>query len=274
MKNYKIAILGGGNLGASLAKGLLKVKGYTNEHILITEKRTLRKDYLIQNGFNCPGCDNLNAIKGVDIVIVAVKPQQAFEVLDEISPGFNAQKQILVSTITGISLAEIQEHLGKVPVARIMPNTAIEINESMTCLTFQNTPKEQERIIIELFDRLGQTLVIQEELMGAVTVLGACGIAFALRFLRAATQGGIEIGFGAELSQLITAQTVKGAADLILKNKSHPETEIDKVTTPMGITISGLNEMEHQGFSSALIRGLVTSYNKLINSTIKNEQNP
>ena len=94
-------------------------------------------------------------------------------------------------------------------------------------------------------------------------MLGACGIAFALRFIRAATQGGIEIGFSAEVSQYIVSQTVKGAARLLHENNSHPESEIDKVTTPQGITISGLNEMEHQGFSSSVIKGLITSYNKL-----------
>jgi pyrroline-5-carboxylate reductase len=116
-----------------------------------------------------------------------------------------------------------------------------------------------------MFDKLGKTVIIPEELMGASTVIGACGIAFALRFMRAMSQGGIEIGFNSEMSQLITAQTVKGAAKLILETANHPEGEIDKVTTPQGITISGLNEMEHQGLSSAVIRGLTTSFNKLEN---------
>ena len=114
-----------------------------------------------------------------------------------------------------------------------------------------------------MFNRLGSTLEIPEDMMGAATVVGACGIAFALRFMRAMSQGGIEIGFNSEMSQLITAQTVKGAARLILETNNHPEREIDKVTTPQGITISGLNEMEHQGLSSAVIRGLITSFTKL-----------
>ena len=116
----------------------------------------------------------------------------------------------------------------------------------------------------ELFDKLGKTVEIGEELMAAATVLSSCGIAFALRYIRAAMQGGIEIGFSAEMAQLITAQTVKGATELILQSGNHPEREIDKVTTPMGVTITGLNEMEHQGFSSSVIKGLITSYNKLI----------
>jgi pyrroline-5-carboxylate reductase len=114
-----------------------------------------------------------------------------------------------------------------------------------------------------MFDQLGKTVEIPEELMAAATVLSSCGIAYALRYIRAAMQGGIEIGFGAEMAQFITAQTVKGATELILQTGHHPEREIDKVTTPRGITITGLNEMEHMGFSSSLIRGVMASYNKI-----------
>lgn len=263
MNINKITIIGGGNLGTAIAKGLLKLEEYNKDNVLITEKRPSRVEYLLENGFNVKENNNIEAIYGADMIIVAVKPQQIHEVLNEIKTGFVPEKQILASTVTGISLAELEKFMGKVPIVRIMPNTAIEIHESMTCVSFLNTDKAHEKAVLTLFERLGKALVIQEELMGAVTVLGACGVAFALRFIRAATQGGIEIGFGAELSQLIVAQTVKGAAQLILENNSHPEREIDKVTTPQGITISGLNEMEHQGFSSALIKGLITSFNKL-----------
>ena len=144
-----------------------------------------------------------------------------------------------------------------------MPNTAIALCESITCLSFDPKWEEQKETIISLFNLLGTTAVINEELMAAATVLGSCGIAFALRFMRAAMQGGIEIGFSAEMAQFITAQTMKGASELILKSNHHPEREIDKVTTPRGITISGLNEMEHQGFSSSLIHGLITSFEKM-----------
>jgi pyrroline-5-carboxylate reductase len=118
-------------------------------------------------------------------------------------------------------------------------------------------------MVENLFKALGPVLIIQDDMMAAATVLGACGIAFALRFIRAAQQGGIEIGFNAENALKIAAQTVKGAAELVLQNGNHPEQEIDKVTTPQGVTISGLNTMEHQGFSSALIQGVLTSYNKI-----------
>jgi len=272
MKIKQITIIGGGNLGVSISKGLLKLDEFSYDNIVISEKRDLRIEFLKKEGFIHIEKNNIKAIENSDIIIISVKPQQIKEVLIEIKDNIKPNEQILLSTVTGFSLEEMNKIITGMPMARIMPNTAIEIKESMTCISFLNTNKDQEEIVINLFNKLGKVLILQEDLLDAVTVLGACGIAFALRFLRAATQGGIEIGFSAELSQLIVAQTVKGAAQLILENKSHPETEIDKVTTPQGITISGLNEMEHQGFSSALIKGLLTSYNKLKNIITNNNK--
>jgi len=263
MKKIKIAILGGGNLGTSLAKGLVLSGQYSYDEILITEKRESRLGFLSHLGFSATD-NNSDAVKRAEIVVMSVKPQQfsslADEIRDALTPG-----HIVLSTITGVTHKEIETAIGKLPIFRIMPNTALEICESMTCISFKNTTPENEARIVSIFEKLGKTLIIPEEMMGAATVVGACGIAFALRFMRAMSQGGIEIGFNSEMSQLITAQTVKGAARLIIETSNHPESEIDKVTTPQGITISGLNEMEHQGLSSAVIRGLITSYNKLEN---------
>jgi pyrroline-5-carboxylate reductase len=264
---FKIAILGGGNIGTSLAKGLIRSKQFTVDKIVLTEKRESRLSFLKKNGFNVSD-DNIKAVADVEIIVMAVKPQQFESLVEEVKNNITS-RHILISTITGVSHKDIQSVFGSVPNVRIMPNTALEICESMTCMSFKNMKPGQEEIITSLFDNMGKTLVIPEELMGAATVVGACGIAFALRFMRAMSQGGIEIGFNSEISQLITAQTVKGAARLILETSNHPESEIDKVTTPQGITISGLNEMEHQGLSSAVIRGLTTSFNKLENMASK-----
>lgn len=265
MKKYKIAILGGGNIGTSLAKGLIASQQYKYSDILLTDKRESRIELLKKTGFSTTD-NNHEAVSLSEIIVVSVKPQQfeelAQEIRDTIEPG-----HILLSTVTGTPYKNIESALGKIPMSRLMPNTALEICESMTCISFKNTDPAQEEKIISIFEKMGRTVVIPEELIDASTVIGACGIAFALRFMRAMSQGGIEIGFNSEMSQLITAQTVKGAAGLILETGNHPEREIDKVTTPQGITISGLNEMEHQGLSSAVIRGLTVSYNKLENLT-------
>jgi pyrroline-5-carboxylate reductase len=261
MTNHRIAILGGGNLGTSLAKGLLVSAQFTSQQIILTEKRESRISLLRNLGFQVTD-NNQEAVSGATIIFMSVKPQQFTSLAEEIAHALTPG-QILVSTVTGITHKDIESALGKHPMVRIMPNTALEICESMTCISFKNTTRESEDLVVSLFEKMGKTLVIPEDMMAAATVVGACGIAFALRFMRAMSQGGIEIGFNSEMSQLITAQTVKGAARLILETSNHPESEIDKVTTPQGITISGLNEMEHQGLSSAVIRGLITSYNKL-----------
>jgi len=267
MKNYKIAILGGGNIGTSLAKGLIVSGQFTFNEILITEKRIPRITQLKSLGFRVTD-NNCEAVRQAEIIVMSVKPQQFGSLADEIKKDVKA-RHIVVSTITGVTLKDIESIFSKIPMLRIMPNIALEINESMTCISFRNTESLHEKRLLSIFDKMGKTLIIPEEMMGAATVVGACGIAFALRFMRAMSQGGIEIGFDSEISLLITAQTVKAAAQLIIDTSSHPEKEIDRVTTPQGITISGLNEMEHQGLSSAVIRGLLTSYNKLENLALK-----
>jgi pyrroline-5-carboxylate reductase len=208
--------------------------------------------------------DNKAAAKIADVVVLAVKPYNYAEVLAGIKSVLQPKKHVLVSVVTGVYTEQLQKALGKaVPIIRAMPNTAIAIQQSMTCLANAGANDAQLQYVKELFDHLGRTVVIDEKLMDAATVLGACGTAYAMRYIRANIQGGIEIGFDANTASLIAAQTVLGAAELLLKTGSHPEKEIDKVTTPRGCTIAGLNEMEHQGFSSSLIRGIVTSYEKI-----------
>ena len=202
--------------------------------------------------------------------MLCVKPFQIKDILKDISRNLNA-KQILISVVSSVSIEEILHSLNKkqpegqkaITVFRAMPNTAIAISESMTCLAHQNANKKDVDEVVGLFDKLGQTVIIEEKLIEAATIIGACGTAFAMRYIRANIQGGIEIGFDAATARKIVAQTVKGAADLLIKKGTHPEQEIDKVTTPKGCTIAGLNEMEHNGLSSSLIKGITVSYKKI-----------
>lgn len=263
INQINIGIIGGGNLGRSVAEGFIK-SGISTSRIVVTRRRVHLLDDLHAKGVRTEK-ENSKAVTGQDVIILAVKPYQASELLSELKP-FLKPGQIILSLMTGISLAELHELLPEGVLAfRVMPNTAVALQESMTLIAAPECDPQLQKMVGDLFETLGKVIFINEELMAAATVLGACGIAFALRFIRAAIQGGVEIGFGADVAQQIVAQTVKGATELILQTGRHPEQEIDKVTTPKGITISGLNEMEHQGFSSALIRGLLVSYNKLSN---------
>jgi len=260
----KIAIIGGGNLGRAIAEGLLK-SGFTSAgNVLITRRNTALLADLGARGVQVTS-DNLEAVRQARIVILAVKPYNVKDILRELSPVLSDKQHLLVSVVTGVWMEELQKAAGKtLPLFRAMPNTAIAIQESMTCLSHTHAAPQQVADVEALFNVLGKTVTIDEKLMDASTVLGACGIAYALRFIRANIQGGIEIGFDAQTASLIAAQTVKGAAELLIKTGRHPEQEIDKVTTPKGCTIAGLNEMEHQGFSSSLIKGIVASYVKIL----------
>jgi pyrroline-5-carboxylate reductase len=264
MNTKKIAIIGGGNLGIAIAEGLLKSDFAKPYQITVTRRTLSRLQSLKEKGVTITD-NNKEAIENSEIIIVALKPYNVKEVLEGLKNSFDAKKHIVISVVTGIFLKDLTAIINNgVPVFRAMPNTAIAIQESVTCLCSTGATDPQVNYVTDLFNQLGITISIDEKLMDAATVLGACGIAYALRFIRAATQGGIEIGFDAKTASLIAAQTVKGAAELLLKGNRHPEEEIDKVTTPKGCTIVGLNEMEHQGFSSSLIRGIGASYNKIL----------
>lgn len=265
MTNHNIAIIGGGNLGSSIAEGLIASGFVHASQITITKRNLPTIQHLADKGVRITS-DNQAAVKGANYVILAVKPFQIKDIIAEIKPILIAGQHTVISVATGVWMSDLEEMLDpNFALFRAMPNTAISIQQSMTCICANAKAKVQVSYVTDLFNQLGKSIVIDEKLMDAATVLGACGTAYALRYIRANIQGGIEIGFSAAQAALIAAQTVKGAADLLLTKNTHPEQEIDKVTTPMGCTIAGLNEMEHQGFSSSLIRGLTASYRKIKN---------
>ncbi|MFD0794008.1 pyrroline-5-carboxylate reductase [Mucilaginibacter litoreus] len=257
-----IAILGSGNIGLALAKGLVKAGIFTPRQITLTRRNITALASLEAEGYNVTS-DNADAVTRADIVVLAILPQQLNKLLDEIKPASNQAKHLLISVVSGVSCQDIRNQLGiEVQVIRAMPNTAIAIGHSMTCIATDNASAANISLVKSLFDTVGVSIQINEELMTSATALCACGIAFFLRSIRAASQGGTEIGFHAHDALKMAAQTAKGAADLLLQLASHPEQEIDKVTSPKGCTIAGLNEMEHNGFSSALIKGIKMSAEK------------
>lgn len=259
----KIAIIGCGNLGTSIANGLLGLAGFNPSQLTLTKRNAQLLKGFADQGVQVHS-DNMLAAKEADLVLIGVKPYNVVHILREIKPVLNPEKQIIISLATGVTLEEmLQELHPATTVFRAMPNIAADIQESITCISYHRANKAQEELIKELFTAVGFTITIDESLMEAATVLGACGIAYVLRFMRAMIQGGIQIGFDSVTASKIVNQTVKGAAELMIQKNIHPEAAIDKVTTPKGCTIVGLNEMEHQGFSSAMVRGVIASYEKI-----------
>lgn len=254
-----IAILGSGNIGLSLAKGLVKAGICKPQQISLTRRNVGALAPYGELGYHTTD-NNLKAVRKADFIVLAVLPHQLNKLLDEIKPVIKSEKQLLISVVSGVSCGDIRTQLDLVvQVVRAMPNTAIAIGHSMTCIATDNGTPKNINFVRSLFDTVGVTIQINEELMTSATALCACGIAFFLRSIRAASQGGTEIGFHAHDALKMAAQTAKGAADLLLQLSSHPEQEIDKVTSPSGCTIAGLNEMEHNGFSSAMIKGIKLS---------------
>mgnify|MGYP003952638029 CR=1 FL=1 len=259
--NGQITIIGAGNLGLSLARGLVQSGNYDPKQFNLTRRRIKKLEAYKNEGYKI-STDNIKAIDDASIIIIAVLPQKINDVLKELKAHFN-KDQLIISLVSGVSINEITDIIGLgSPIVRAMPNTAIAIRESMTCITTNSIWKEHLKTVKELFELVGETAIINEEKMTSATALCACGIAFFLRSIRAASQGGNEIDFHASEALKMAAQTAKGAAGLLLTNGSHPEDEIDKVTSPKGCTIAGLNEMEHNGFSSAFIKGITVSANK------------
>lgn len=262
--DYKISILGGGNLGSAIGRGLLESGWIKPSGLYITRRHPeLMKDASFE-GVSI-GAVNTDAVHNADIVLVCVQPGQAAEVFREIAASL-MEKAIVISVVSGLAIDTIKNYFAdslQPLIYRAMPNTAVSVRESMTLIAGEENCPEAFRVS-ELFNHLGSSIFIEERLMNASTVLAASGIAYAMRYIRAATEGGIELGFEPELALKIVAQTVKGASGLLLKKGTHPECEIDRVSTPGGCTITGLNTMEQEGFSASVVKGLTKSFEKIV----------
>jgi len=258
----KITIIGSGNIGSAFVEGLLSEGSLAPGDITITD---ISQKVLAP--FEAKGIhtmqNNVEAVKNADMVFLCVKPYLIRDVIAEILPSLT-NNCLLVSFAAGITLDQLTLYSGRRSLFRVIPNTAMAVCQSMTCIAAsEDTSTAQQVTMIELFSRVGKAMMIDESLMNAATVIASCGTAFALRYLRAAMAAAVETGFRPAVAEIMIAQTMLGAAVLVTESGNHPEAEIDRVTTPKGITIKGLNEMEHAGFSSAVIRGIRAAYDVL-----------
>ena len=254
----RIAIIGAGNMGGAIARALVKCPSLKEAQIICTTRTQSSLDRLRERTPNMQfTLDNCAAVASADIVLLAVKPWLMQDVVEQIRPALNLEQQIIISVAAGISLDDMAQmlHSDKATIFRLIPNTAIEVMCSMTFFCSRNATEWQEQLIMQIFNEAGCAMAVEESKIEAGTALASCGIAFAMRYIRAAAEAGVELGFRAAEAHTIVEYTVKGAAELLLHNGNHPEAEIDKVTTAGGITIKGLNELEHAGFSSAVVRG-------------------
>ena len=261
----RLSIIGAGNMGGAIARGLGSSKTISASDICCADrsKEMLDKIKASNPAINTT-TDNMKAVTGADIIVIAVKPWLIESVISEIKNAVDYEKQIFISIAAGVDFKTLCEYLKKdgecIPAMfRIIPNTAIEVKESVNFVSSFNASQEQNEAIINLFNELGLTILVEERMINAGMALASCGIAYAFRYIRAAVEGAVELGLYPEQAMKIEMQTLKGAIALLEANGSHPEAEIDKVTTPGGITIKGLNAMEEAGFTNAIIKGLKAS---------------
>lgn len=254
--DMKVTIIGGGNMGGAIAQGLGAGSAVKPEDIVVINKS---RSISYGDGIKAVVSD-YSSLPSADIVIVAVKPWLVQDLIRSVQEELINPNQLFISVAAGITLEELSELLPhSKPIFRLMPNTAISEKKSMTFISSRNASEEQDRLVLNLFAELGKAELIDENLFSAATAMSGCGIAYALRYIRAAVQGGVEMGLSVKLSQKAVMQAMIGAVSLLENNESTPEDEIDKVTTPGGITIKGLNAMEEAGFSSTVIKGLKAS---------------
>lgn len=246
-------------MGGAMADGFIKSGAVKPANISVANPTAQKLEHFALQGASVT-TDNKTAAEGADIVIIAVKPWLVEQVVNELKPVLNYTRQTIITVAAGISGSQFTAWLKKddaVPQTFIViPNTAIAVLASMTFIVPVNATADTTTTIKALFDNVGQTMVTDERHLSAGMTLASCGIAYAMRYVRAAAEGGVELGFKADMAKDIVLQTMKGAVELLQANGNHPEAEIDKVCTPGGLTIRGLNEMEHAGFTSAVIRGL------------------
>lgn len=253
----KIAMIGAGAMGGATVEGLIKGERFRNEDITVADPSQQVVEKFSRQGVSVT-TDNQLAAQGADIVCVCVKPWLVEQVLKGIKDVLDAKKQILIVIAAGVSSVKIKEWLPDCPPLFLMiPNIAIAQLASMTFIVPCGTVSQQQTELVKaIFDEMGQTIITDEQHLAAGTTLASCGIAYAMRYIRAASEGGVELGFKADDAKQIVMQTMKGAVELLQASGLHPEAAIDLVTTPGGVTIKGLNEMEHAGFTSSVIKGL------------------
>ena len=252
----KITIIGAGNMGGAVARALAAGTHSAPSDIICTARSrdTLRK--YEDAGFNVT-TDNQQAVKGADMVIFAVKPWLMEEVVRGVAPFVDPDRQVVASVAAGVSFAQLSQWLGCSAVMfRIIPNTAIEVGSGVTFISSCNASAVQRALVLDMFSQMGYALEVEEPMMAAGTALASCGIAYAMKYIQASAEGGQALGFSEEQACKIVEYTVKGASLLLLATGNAPQTEIDKVTTPGGMTMKGLAAMEEAGFSKVVTDGL------------------
>ncbi len=253
VKGKKIGFLGGGNMGEALIRGLLKTGLIPPEDLFVADVRLDRLEELARLYGIHTLSDNPLLVRRVDVVILAVKPQILAAVLREIAPAVDGK--LLVSIAAGVSTAKIRSHLAAdVRLIRTMPNAPALVLEGATAIARADGLKPGDlETAQEIFSAVGKVVVLEEELMDAVTGLSGSGPAYIALVVEALADGGVRVGLDRQTAMTLAAQTVLGAARLLIETGTHPGQLKDMVTSPGGTAIAGIHTLEAGGLRRTLI---------------------
>jgi pyrroline-5-carboxylate reductase len=258
LRDKKLAVLGTGKLGGILLRAYLKQGLFKAENVTATVKHSEKATKLAKEMGIATSTENRSAVRGADIVLLGVKPQVIGEVLQEISGELNADA-LVISVAASVPTSYIEQRLGaKASVVRVMPNTCSTVNCGMAGICRGASATEQHvEMVRAMFDAVGRTVVVDEKNMDAVTGLSASGPAFAYIILESLAEAGVKVGLARDVATLLAAQTMKGAASVVLETGDHPALLKDAVTTPAGCTIDGILELEEGKLRVTLIKAVV-----------------
>lgn len=262
MALMKTAVIGSGNMGGAIARGLVRGAVISAADLICTARTeaTLEKMKQFDSEISVT-TDNARAAAQADILILAVKPWLAEEVISGIRHVLRPGAQTIVSIVAGVTFSQMQGWLGSedFTLFRVIPNTAVEIGKSVTFISSCNASPDQVKMLEDMFSAMGLVVSVDEEMMQPATALASCGIAYAMKYIQSAAEGGESLGFSKSQALSIVEATVDGAVALLQARAADPEDEIRKVTTPGGMTEKGLRAMAEKGFSEAVVSGLQAS---------------
>ena len=257
---YKIGFIGAGAMAEAIVTGLLANNLCTADEIVMSNRSQGKLQHLVEEKGIVAAKDNQEILKNAEVVVLAVKPQQYQAMKDELK-GLLGEEQALVSIMAGITLADLQECFGDLPIFRAMPNTPAKIGYGMTGLSDNGLATQKQReFVVDIFTAVGQVLEISESNMDALGALSGSGPAYCYELLEAMADGGVMLGLPRDAAYQLAAQTMLGSAQMLLQTKEHPGVLKDQVTSPGGTTIRGLKVMEKAGVRGIMMETIEQAY--------------
>ena len=254
---FKIGIIGVGNMGEAIVRGLLKKGIFKSDEIIVSDVSQERLDYIV-NKYDVAGTDNNKRVANLsEIVILAIKPKDLKETINQMKDYLDNSKT-LISVLAGVSIQRLKALIdSEINIVRVMPNTPALIGEGVIAVSFgEILDKNQREYILKILSSLGEVYQVDENLMDCITALSGSGPAYVFNFIDAMAQGGVKQGLPYNLALKLATQTVLGSAKLLKETGEHPAVLRDKVSSPAGTTIYGLHKLEKNGLKNAVIEAI------------------